>query len=214
MAAKENFTVEIPVSAFLDKDMVALCASIAANAPSSTVYQGSVFIQSTVKAVADCALAWTTSSASVAAGEAKLKTDKASRKANRKALAQKLQLLRSQIQDAAPTAADARAMGVDTRDQNALPVTLIAPSGGTLTLSKTVHGQFRAVAADVPGIRTFAMQVALDPVTPTSWTLADGKGKSRLFKGYASGTRVWVRFASTRGQSTSDWSPATSILIP
>jgi hypothetical protein len=213
-AAQEKFYVEIPVSAFADKDMLALCASIAQNAPTSTLYLNNVPIQSTVAAVAIMAQTWTTSTAAVAAGEAKLKTDKANAKANRKALGKKVQLLRSQIQDAAPTLADAKAMGVDGRDKNSLPALLIAPAGGTLTLNKRIAGQFVANATAVPGIRTYAVEISPEPMTPTSFVVAEGKGKTRTFKGYASGTRWWVHFASTRGQARSAWSPAVSILIP
>jgi hypothetical protein len=100
------------------------------------------------------------------------------------------------------------------RDHNALTTPLLVPEGGVLTPSKTVKGQFKANASAVPGIRTFAVEISPDPVTATSWVLAGGTGKTRIFSGYASGTRLWVRFASTRGHAQSDWSVPVSIVIP
>jgi hypothetical protein len=44
--------------------------------------------------------------------------------------------------------------------------------------------------------------------------MVEGTAKKRYFKGYASGTRLWLRFASTRGRAQSDWSVPVSILIP
>jgi len=211
--AKEIFYVELPISATTDADLLAAVAAITANAPSSDIYKTNLAIQDTVTAVAALAKTWTNAREVVSADENKLLTDKKVRDSNRILLTQKLQLFRSQVQDAAPTAADARATGINTRERNAAPAPLVAPTGGVLTPSPRVKGQFTASANAVPGIRTYAMQISPDPIGPNTYQDVDGYAKSRTFKDYASNTRWWLRFAAMRGKARSDWSPPVSILI-
>ena len=182
--AKEIFYVELPVAVASDTDLLDSIAAIMANAPSSDVYKKNPAIQATVTAVTDLAKSWTLARGAVSADENKLLTDKQIRDASRILVGQKLQLFRSQIQDAAPTAADARAAGVNTRDRNALPAPLVAPIGGVLTPSARFRGQFKASANAVSGIRTYAMQISPDPIGPNTFEDVDGYGKSRTFKGY------------------------------
>lgn len=212
--AKEVFYVEIPASDSTDTELQAVLAALAANGPASALCLAHPAVQSTLTSALAVAQSWTADGDAIAAGVAALATNRKSRRANRKLLSQKLTLLRGQIQDAATTAVEAQATGAGVRYENAPPAQLLVPAGGTLTASKVVKGQFRANAAAVPGIRTFAMQISPDPVTATSWVLADGTAKRRTFSGYASGTRLWVRFASTRGHAQSAWSVPVSIDIP
>lgn len=212
--AKEVFYVEIAASDSSDLQLQTIVAALAANGPTSAVYLAHPAVQSALTSVLAVAQSWTTDSSSVASAAATLATNRKNRRANRKLLAHKLTLLRGQIQDAATTAVEAAATGAGVRHQNAPPAPLLVPAGGTLTPSKLVKGQFKANAAAVPGIRTFAMQISPDPMTADSWVLAPGTAKTRTFAGYDTGTRLWVRFASTRGHAQSDWSVPVPIVIP
>lgn len=211
---KETFTVELPVSLLTDAKLSDAVASITTNAPNSDVYKNNPPIQATVTAVITLGKTWLDAVGIVAADELKLVTDKQLRDDGRLSLTQKLQLLRSQIQDAAPTAAAAKAMGVNTREGNALPAPLLAPAGGTVKFSMRVKGQFTASAAEVTGIRTYRMQLSLDAGPPVTWTDVEGHGKSHTFKGYASGTHLWLRFAATRGKAQSAWSDPILVVVP
>jgi hypothetical protein len=57
-------------------------------------------------------------------------------------------------------------------------------------------------------------EVSADPPTSTSWSLLPGSGKQRKLVGYASGTRLWVRFAAVRYGQMSDWSTPVLVTIP
>ena len=211
---KETFEVVLPAAGMSDAELGSTVAAIATNAPTSTVYTQNPPVAATVDTVIVLGKTWTKAEGDVAADEAKLETDKQIRDDSRTALTQKLQLLRSQVQDAAPTAAAARAVGVPTRDGKALPAPLLDPSGGTVTFSKRVKGQFRSRVEGVPGIETYKTQICLDPTNPTNWIDVDGHGKTHTFKGYASGTHLWLRFAATRGQKMSGWSIPILVIVP
>jgi len=133
---KETFEVVLPAAGMSDAELGSTVAAIATNAPTSTVYTQNPPVAATVDTVIVLGKTWTKAEGDVAADEAKLETDKQIRDDSRTALTQKLQLLRSQVQDAAPTAAAARAVGVPTRDGKALPAPLLDPSGGTVTFSR------------------------------------------------------------------------------
>jgi hypothetical protein len=211
---KETFYVTLPVATMSDAEVNDIVAAIGTNAPNSDLYKQSPPIASTVDAAVALGKAWTAKEGDVAADLAKLLADKKLALDARTALLGKLQLLRGQVQDAAPDAAAARAVGVPTRDGNALPAPLLAPSGATITFSKKVKGQFRSVIQGVPGIQTFKTQISLDAVNPSTWSDVEGHGKTHTFRGYASGTHLWLRFAATRGQRTSDWSLPVLVIVP
>ncbi len=46
------------------------------------------------------------------------------------------------------------------------------------------------------------------------WTALPGTGKSRKLLGYASGTKLWVRFAAVRRGLQSAWSTPVLVTIP
>ena len=58
----------------------------------------------------------------------------------------------------------------------------------------------------------FAAQVSPDPIG--TWTALPGSGKSRKLSGYATGTKLWVQFASVRHGVQSAWSTPVLVTIP
>lgn len=211
---KEVFYVVLPAAGMTDAELESTVAALGTNAPSSDVYKQNPSVAATIDAVAVLGKTWSGAQGDVSADLAKLDTDKKLASDARAALIGKLQLVRGQIQDAAPNAAAARAVGIPTRDGNALPAPLLTPSGGTVTFSKRVKGQFRSRTDGVPGIETYKTQICLDPTNPTNWVDVEGHGQTHTFKGYASGTHLWLRFAATRGQKTSDWSTPILVIVP
>ena len=77
------------------------------------------------------------------------------------------------------------------------------------------HGKATVAVHGQGYLGSFAAQMALDPLgqTPT-WTELPGRGKSRRLSGFASGTKVWVRFAAVRFGMQSDWSVPVLVTIP
>jgi len=52
-----------------------------------------------------------------------------------------------------------------------------------------------------PGHSKFGAQVSVDPIGPTTWQDLASTGKRRTVTGHPSGTLVWVRFRTVRGQA-------------
>ena len=64
------------------------------------------------------------------------------------------------------------------------------------------------------GRRQYIAQSSPDPFGPTTWSpLGVSLGKTRVLTG-ASGTRIWVRFATVRGALQSDWCTPVLVTIP
>jgi hypothetical protein len=62
--------------------------------------------------------------------------------------------------------------------------------------------------------RQYAAEWSPEAVGPDTWSpLGVGRGKQRVVTG-ASGTRVWVRFATIRGELQSDWCTPVLVTIP
>ena len=60
----------------------------------------------------------------------------------------------------------------------------------------------------------FVAEMSLDAGGPSTWSSLPGTGKSRALSGYASGTKVWVRFAAVRYGMQSDWCTPVLVTIP
>jgi hypothetical protein len=90
-----------------------------------------------------------------------------------------------------------------------------APAQIDVIIPKRGHGRAIASVHETGTERAkYAAQSSLDPFGPTTWSqLGTGMGKTRTVTG-ASGTKVWVRFATVRGQLQSDWSVPVLITIP
>jgi hypothetical protein len=59
--------------------------------------------------------------------------------------------------------------------------------------------------------RKYVAQESVDGIT---WTaLGVGQGKTRVVTG-ASGAKIWVRFATVRGEVQSDWCTPVLVTIP
>jgi hypothetical protein len=59
----------------------------------------------------------------------------------------------------------------------------------------------------------FVAESSPDPVGAATWSALAGAGKSRALSG-ASGTRVWVRFATVRAALQSDWCAPVLVVLP
>jgi hypothetical protein len=78
-----------------------------------------------------------------------------------------------------------------------------------------VQGKSRVAIAQpgkLPGI--LIAEVSIDPIGPATWSVMPGSGKQRKLSGYASGTKLWVRFAAVRYGQQSDWCTPVLVTIP
>ena len=74
-------------------------------------------------------------------------------------------------------------------------------------------GELDAQWDRVRGAKTYRIETSPDPITPTSWTLADIVTRSKAtLSGLTSGTKYWVRVAAIGAAGQGPWSdPATKI---
>ena len=56
--------------------------------------------------------------------------------------------------------------------------------------------------------------MSTDPIGTGTWSPLPGTGKQRKLAGYASGTKLWVHFATVRYGMQSAWSVPVLVTIP
>jgi hypothetical protein len=56
--------------------------------------------------------------------------------------------------------------------------------------------------------------MSTDPIGAATWQTLPGTGKQRRLSGYASGTRLWVRFAAVRYGVQGPWCNPVLVTIP
>jgi hypothetical protein len=111
----------------------------------------------------------------------------------------------------AKTASDVTSMGftlaaaaTTSRTRPDAPVVVATMTKRTRVMRASVAGKTRG---------NFVAEASTD-ATPATWVALVGTGRSRKLAGYASGTKVWVRFAQVRYGLQSDWSAAVLVVIP
>jgi len=84
-----------------------------------------------------------------------------------------------------------------------------------LRRSGVPHGSARKTTVSVHETGTTRhLFIAQQSVDGVNWTaLGIGYGKTRVVTG-ASGAKIWVRFAMTRGQLQSDWCTPVLVTLP
>jgi len=87
------------------------------------------------------------------------------------------------------------------------------PAALVVRIGKT-HGKARVAVQGNGQLGRFVAEVSADPVGPTTWSPLPGTGKQRQLSGYASGTKLWVRFAQVRFGLQSDWCTPVLVTIP
>lgn len=60
----------------------------------------------------------------------------------------------------------------------------------------------------------YVAEMTTDPAGAGPWTSLPGTGIERKLSGYASGTKLWVRFAAVKYGLQSAWSTPVLVTIP
>jgi hypothetical protein len=94
------------------------------------------------------------------------------------------------------------------------PEGLPEPPQALLVKTGLMHGKAIVTVAAKGYQGKFAAEVSPDPIGSGPWTALPGTGKSRKLLGYASGTKLWVRFAAVRRGQQSAWSTPVLVTIP
>ena len=172
-------------------------------------------VAASVAALAKKGAALNASNTAVSADQKQLKQDEASREACRVAVDGELTSLKALVMNNATSLADITSMGLEPLGSIVHPVHG-APDVPTALVVHTgkVHGKARVCIAQ-PGYQgQFAAEVSTDPPAANTWVALPGSGKQRKLSGYATGTRLWVRFAAVRYGMQSDWCTPVLVTIP
>jgi hypothetical protein len=213
--ANNRLRVELSFSALGDTERHAIAAGVAQLAPTSALFAGNPSIQASVASLGKKDTTLAQSNTTVVNDRQKLKADTAAEAGARTAFDGELHNLATLTGNAALTPADITAVGL--KPYVPPPTTTSAPLPPTgIDVKIPVRGHGRAtVSAQQPAgtRRQYVVQWSPDPFGATTWALLVGTGKTRTLTG-VSGTNVWVRFATVRGQLQSAWCTPVLVTIP
>jgi hypothetical protein len=140
--------------------------------------------------------------------------DITSRALARNAFDVELETLKALVQNNATTGGDITGMGFTLLSLTKTSQTPPDPPGLLVVRIGKAHGKARVSVAGKGYRGRFMAEVSTDPVGPTTWSSLPGTGPSRKLSGYATGTKLWVRFATVRYGAQSDWSTPVLVTIP
>ena len=212
----QRFHVLLDLTTLDDTARHQLVASIAAAAPASALVAANPAMQASIAALSTKDTALTQSNSAVVLDKQKLKTDIATEAVARNNLDGELRNLATLTENNAKSPADVQGLSFVYRPPAvATKLPPPVPAQINVKMPKSGHGKAVAVVEETgPTHYDYVAQSSPDPVGPTTWAaLGLGYGKTRTVTG-ASGTKVWVRFATVRGQLQSDWSTPVLITIP
>jgi hypothetical protein len=208
--------VGLDFSQLQDKGIHDLVAGIKQASTTSQLVLGSTSMQASIAAMLGKDAALTQATTTVTGDKAKLKTDLATEAECRSALCGEIRTYATLLENGAKSAADIQGAGMVARPptpKKKLPPEV--PEALDVTLPKTGHGKATVSVHETGKVRRqYAAEWSMDPIGANTWApLGVGHGKTRTVTG-ASGTKVWVRFATIRGQLQSDWCTPVLVTIP
>jgi hypothetical protein len=153
-----------------------------------------------------------TNVAAVATNTAQLKASTTQRNLSRVAVDSELVALKALTENNATSEGDITAMGFTPFASTPASVGPPAPPEALLVRTGKAHGKATVSVAAKGYQGTFAAQASPDPIG--TWTALPGSGKSRKLSGYATGTKLWVQFASVRHGVQSAWCTPVLVIIP
>jgi hypothetical protein len=210
----ELIHLELDLSNTDDAKRANLIASIQTNAPNAAVYAKSPAIQALVTSLIAAGKTLTSASAILSGTRGLIVTQESAELEARVAVDKDLLSLKTMVETNAADDADAAACGFKVRVKAVAPGAPLVPLG-VKNVRRKARGQVTMSAeAARPQDTHFAAQVSVDPIVPaTSWINLPGFGKERTVT-YPSGTLLWFRFATMRGQTQSAWCTPVSVTVP
>jgi hypothetical protein len=171
-------------------------------------------IAASLSALAAKGAALATAVAGTAMLDKQLKAMTSQRDQARAAFDRELVALKSAVESAAQNEGDATGMGfkvlVAGKPTKAPP----DPPAALMVKTGRAHGKARVTVAPGGTCRRFAAEVSADPTGAGPWSPLPGTGRQRELTGYATGTKLWVRFAAVRYGMQSDWCTPVLVTIP
>ena len=210
-----RWRIALSPSQMTDPQRLSMVAGIQHVAQQSALMQNTA-IAASYASLGKKAAALQADTAAVAADEKQLKLDMNARKGSRVALDVETTTLKTLVAANATSASDIVGMGFTplvelAKGQNAVPEL----PGPLVAIPGKKQGHARAAIAapgKLPG--SFAAEISTDPFGAATWQALPGSGKQRRLSGYASGTRLWVRFAAVRYGQQGPWCTPVLVTIP
>jgi len=211
--AKSKWRAALNTHLLDDLERANLLAGIIKVASQSTLIQDPS-IAASVAALTAKGATNTANVAVSAALDAQLRASLTERGASRAAFDLEIVVLKALVENRATSSADVTGMGFPlfvlakaSKTQPDAPAALVVMTG-------KVHGKARVAVQGKGYLGHFAAEASLKPVAPSAWSTLPGTGKQRNLSGYASGTKVWVRFAAIKFGMQSAWSVPSLVTIP
>jgi len=211
MKSTAPWRAALTLSTITDSERSSLLAGIEKVAPTSPLITIPVLAAS-LAALESKGAAFAAGIALAAATEKQFKASVAAADLLRETLDRELSTFRALTENNATSAADITGMGLTllsiTRSSKAPP----DPPAALVVVPGRVHGKARVMVQGTGYLGHFAAEVSTDPIGV--WTSLPGTGKERRLTGYASGTKLWVHFATLRWGLQSAWCAPMMVIIP
>jgi hypothetical protein len=208
-----RFLAALDPSQLTDAEVHELVGQITTASKTSTLVLNNPPMAASVAALGTKEATLATSNTAVANDKVKLKTDLGTEALARADVEGELRTYVTFASNFAKSPADLQGAGVAQRAARPAKGS-VPPVPGAIDSKIPVKGHGKLVVAVHETGSTHYHYVAEQSPDGTTWSaLGVGRGKTRTLTG-ASGTKVWVRFATVRGQVQSDWNTATLVTIP
>ena len=196
-----------------DIQRIETLAAIQKAAPSSPLISNAT-VAASYAALGTKGATLTTDVGNVAAFLKAYKTSITSRGLARRAFDLELETLKQLVENQATNGGDVASMGFELFVATKLSKAPPEPPASLIVRTGKTPGKARVAVAAKGYQGVFVAQVSPDPITATSWTSLPGSGKQRKLSGYATGTKLWVQFASVRNGMQSAWCTPVLVTIP
>jgi hypothetical protein len=211
-----RYHVELDFAQLDDQDRHDLVAGISQAAKTSALTQGSPLMQASLAALLQKDADLAVSNGTVTSDRQKLKADAAAEVVCRSELDLEIRSYAALAERGAKSPADLTGVGFTPRPPK-VSKTLApeVPASLDVAFPKKGHGKAKVSVHETGKSRgSYVAEQCFEPAGAGPWTpLGVGTGKVRWVSG-ASGTKVWVRFATVRGQLQSAWCTPVLITLP
>jgi hypothetical protein len=196
-----------------DAARAGLLAGIQEMAPQSALTKVAT-VAASVDALAKKGAALTANVTAAVAAEKQYKATLAQRDESRDAFDKELLALKAAVESVATSESDVKGMGFTPLTFTKASPTQPEPPVGLMVKVGKAHGKARVVVAGAAPSARFVAEVSPDPAGQGTWSSLPGTGRERKLSGYASGMKLWVRFAAVRYGLQSDWCTPVLVTIP
>jgi hypothetical protein len=207
-----RFHAELDFRKLSDEDRQTMAAGIAAIAPNSELFVNSQAIQASVAALVKKAAKLEERNAVVDGDRAQLRLDIAEEAVARAAVDGELLTLATMVEVAAQSPAEIQGMAFKPRFTSRSKAPPEPPEGIDVQIPRRGHGR-ATVSAHQSDDKRRHYEAEFCLYGQDTWTRLIGTGKTRTLA-FPTGTQVWVRFATVRGQLQSEWCTAVLVTLP